>query len=232
MKFSKLAVLVVSACLVSSNLLASELNVRVEAGPAYRATGRFGPLKFAVTPQVAIWLEDGSGRYLETIYVTRCSAKGNWHGLTKVRRPEALPVWSHRRGVRAADGLFMPDAVNPLPDSVSGATPVATYTRSRHLSLKPGRYVVWLEVNNSFDFNGFYAKGLARSAPGYCAENGQPSLVYRAELLVGAQPVDACLVAYGSGHVLGLDGLVQHAQMRYLTSAKQILKQVWIEYRP
>ena len=152
--------------------------------------------------------------------------------LPEYRQRQARSFYSHLRNTTSPVHFYWQDADNPLPDSVSGATPVATYTRSQHFSLKPGRYVDWLEFNNSFDFNGFYAKGLARSAPGYCAENGQPSLVYRAELLVGAQPVEACLAAYGSGHVLGLDGLVQHAQMRYLISAKQILKQVWSEYRP
>ncbi|OPZ59580.1 MAG: hypothetical protein BWY87_00933 [Deltaproteobacteria bacterium ADurb.Bin510] len=231
MRFAGLAMLVVGLGLFSSSLSAAELVVRVEAGQAYRTVGRFGPLKFEVTPQMAIWLEDEKGHYLESVYVTRSSAKGNWRGLTRVRRPEALPVWSHRRGIRAVDGLYMPDAANPLPDTVSGATPAGSSEWRKPLVLKPGRYVVWLEVNNSFDFNSFYAKGRKRGEPGYCADNGQPSLVYRADLNVDSKPVRVCLEPVGHGHVLGLDGSLQR-DLISLTSAVTILRQVCITYQP
>ena len=35
-----------------------------------------------------------------------------------------LPYWSHKRGVIASDGLYMPEPENPVPDAYSGATPV------------------------------------------------------------------------------------------------------------
>lgn len=38
------------------------------------------------------------------------------------RRPEGLLVWSHRRGVKATDGLYAPDDDTQLADSVTAAT--------------------------------------------------------------------------------------------------------------
>ncbi len=43
------------------------------------------------------------------------------------RAPQTLPYWSHKRGIMAADGLFMPDAETSVPDAYTGATPVTSF---------------------------------------------------------------------------------------------------------
>lgn len=53
------------------------------------------------------------------------SSQSERRGLT--RRPEALPYWSHSRGVREADGYFAPLRNNSDLDGVSGATPKSDY---------------------------------------------------------------------------------------------------------
>lgn len=57
-------------------------------------------------PLFAIWIEDLKGNYIETLYISRVilsstfsfgkKVDGNWKAGI-VRRPEALPYWSHKR---------------------------------------------------------------------------------------------------------------------------------------
>jgi hypothetical protein len=49
------------------------------------------------TPQLAVWIEDKQGNYVSTITATSKSAKNNWKSAPKEGRPEALPVWNHKR---------------------------------------------------------------------------------------------------------------------------------------
>ena len=43
------------------------------------------------------------------------------------RAPQTLPYWAHKRGIKATDGLYMPDHQNPVPDAYTGATPVTGF---------------------------------------------------------------------------------------------------------
>ena len=50
---------------------------------------------------------------------------GRWQSLLWVeaekRYPASLPYWSHKRGIVAEDGLYIPDSKSSLPDAISGA---------------------------------------------------------------------------------------------------------------
>ncbi|HER08270.1 MAG TPA: hypothetical protein ENO20_05100, partial [Bacteroides sp.] len=83
-------------------------------------------------PLMAIWVEDEDGSYIQTLYVSESIGKGVFqHGDTsrgfwmpgEIRRPAALPYWAHKRGIRAADGLYIPSPANPVPDAYTGPTP-------------------------------------------------------------------------------------------------------------
>ena len=86
----------------------------------------------ATDPQVAIWIEDESGTLLSTLYVSSALATNNFFAIdgSTPRRPEALPIWSHRRGVKAADGLYAPDDETQLADGVTAATPNTNFILS------------------------------------------------------------------------------------------------------
>jgi hypothetical protein len=62
--------------------------------------------------QFAVWIEDSSGKYIKTLYVTRFTANGGWQ-----RRQQALPGW-----VKASQPLNMPQTEI---DAITGATPPA-----------------------------------------------------------------------------------------------------------
>ncbi|QWU16978.1 Predicted protein [Paenibacillus sophorae] len=61
------------------------------------------------TNQFAVWIEDGSGRFVNTLYATRFIATGGYK-----LRPEAIPTWVEHSGLAQAS----PEEA----DAVSGAT--------------------------------------------------------------------------------------------------------------
>ncbi|MCS6913177.1 MAG: CFI-box-CTERM domain-containing protein [Myxococcales bacterium] len=65
-----------------------------------------------LSPQIAVWVEDRDGRYVDTLFVTRVTGLlglGNRTGAATLKsdfrwpygkRPMVLPVWAHKRGKR------------------------------------------------------------------------------------------------------------------------------------
>lgn len=194
--------LVLSGSLAAS--AADRIELSLTAGPEWSHVKWFGPARLVLTPQIAVWLEDDSGRFVADLFVTGKAGKSAWG---KVRRPEALPVWSHARGRRYADGLFMPTRDEPLPDALSGPTPKAKKAGDEiRLSFAlpagaaPGSRLL-VEINSSFDFNAAFPERKGDV-------NGQPSLVYSAAL--GAPGADyAAAAVLGTGHPAGADGSVK-----------------------
>jgi hypothetical protein len=60
--------------------------------------------------QFAVWIEDASGKYIKTLYVTKFVATGGWKS-----RPEAVPGWVAKSGIGAGTVT--------VADVSSGATP-------------------------------------------------------------------------------------------------------------
>ncbi len=92
-----------------------KLSIDVKAGPHYSGPGaKVLGVTLTGIPQMAIWVEDTEGNYLETLYVTKKASNSSYlqgfFGTEQARRPEALPHWSHSRGVASEDGLLMPSA--------------------------------------------------------------------------------------------------------------------------
>jgi hypothetical protein len=212
---------------------AAQLQIGVKAGQHYTHSYKWGIIKLRLVPQIALWLEDEKGQFAANIYITYRSATSKWAGGKDVRRPAALPVWSHRQGIRYSDGLYMPDRDHPLPDAVTGATPKDSFTKEWRIpgSLSPGKYVVWAEVNNSFDYNERYQKDLPEGSPDFNAENGQPSVVWRGDLVVGSKPAKIILSPFGHGHPMGKDGEI-YTNMKGITDALQIVEDIAVEYLP
>ncbi len=60
--------------------------------------------------QFAVWIENGEGLYVRTLYATRFTAEGGWKS-----RPDALALWVERSGLSEKDAEVV--------DAFSGATP-------------------------------------------------------------------------------------------------------------
>ena len=198
-------------------------------------------------PQVVIWLEDSTGKYLETLIVTTSTARGLFYSgrsasnfmktdgvkaeeNTPTRRVDALPYWSHKRGHLYADGFYAPPPGEPLPDAITGATPKENF----YLHSNPpviddlSSFKVLLEVNVAFDENEFYSEydyvedSLYHSGTGLL---GQPSLIYEAVVRKSDKSRYHVLSLKGHGHHSGSTGeLIE--DMKTITTARHIVERI------
>ena len=140
----------------------THLKVYFKGGDYYRGTKRNG------TPMMAIWVEDLSGNYLQSLYVSAAPATNilrysdDWWA-----RPQGLPNWMHKAGIERKykeDWIYLADpgvGIPPDIDAVSGATQKQGFlleTRRRGGEHQHSRIRVCFEINQSFD-NGWYIFG-------------------------------------------------------------------------
>ncbi len=104
------ATLAAAACLCAGDVRAADPDFLVE-------------LHFKPVPnlQIAIWLEDQAGKWVQDVMVTQATGKlgignrpGLWNFVSSWRapygpRPSVLPVWAHRRGQTYPQIVFYDD---------------------------------------------------------------------------------------------------------------------------
>jgi len=190
-------------------------------------------------PLFAIWAEDSIGNYIETLYVSRVISSstfdygqkdnGKWKA-AKIRRPEALPYWSHKRGIQASDGLYIPLNESPDLDAVSGATPTGNFIIKSKSDFKSNSdYRILIEINQSYDWNEHYTKNKFPDDKVYSGSGqvGQPSLIYatnfkKTEL---ETPTHKIMNLIGHGHYSGKDGRL-YKNLSQITTAKKIADRI------
>ncbi len=173
--------------LAADSTKAGTLNVSLKFGPNALSDDYY---------QMAIWLEDTHGKYVETLFVTDATARqglGNSYirlfGFTLRSVPGCLPVWAHARNVRYGKSYYPPKD-KPLPDAISGATTKAqVFTRAFTLSpevrqrLTEDKVVCRVELNVARDkipsmvfaatLDGLSGAPAKLSFVGYGDENGR-----------------------------------------------------------
>ena len=180
-------------------------------------------------PQFAVWIEDTSGRYISTIFVTKKIATEGWISNGGNRRKEALPYWCHRRGIVYDDGLLLPTKEKPLTDGVTGATPKNDKTIQVRLKGFNEPVVIKAEFNHSVDFNSFFPKNAAVGDTNYSGGkegSGQPAIVYEATVFPGMTETELKIIGYSSPD--GADGNI-HTDLEKLTTAKSIVKKITVK---
>ncbi|WP_347923943.1 hypothetical protein [Pontimicrobium sp. SW4] len=189
-------------------------------------------------PLFAIWIEDINGNYIQTLYISRVISSstfdfgkkkdGKWESAI-VRRPEALPYWSHKRSVKAEDGLYMPLGNSSDIDAYSGATPTSNFIINSKSKITKGNYKILVELNQSYDWNEYYTKDKFPEDKIYSGSGqvGQPSLIYEAE--VSAKDFESktynLMELIGHGHHSGKDGEL-YKNVSQITTAKQIADRI------
>jgi hypothetical protein len=198
-------------------------------------------------PQVAIWLEDSAGRYVETLLVTTSTARGLFYSgrssgnfkdsddakqeeNSPTRRVDALPYWSHKRNHKYKDGFYSPPPDQPLPDAITSATPKKNfYFRSGSSGITGlAAFRVMVEVNVAFDENEYYSEydfpedSLYHSGTGLL---GQPSVIY--EVTVRKTDHDRYYVMSlaGHGHHSGSSGELIR-EMATISTARYIVERI------
>ena len=186
-------------------------------------------------PLFAVWVEDSIGNYIETLYISRVISSSTfdygkkvndtWQP-AKLRRPEALPYWSHKRGVIESDGLFIPLNGSPDLDAVSGATPTGNFIiKSKSDLNRLSNYKVLIEINQSYDWNEYYTKNKFPDDKIYSGSGqvGQPSLIYATEIT--EKTTHQIMNLIGHGHHSGKDGKL-YTDVSNITTAKNIAERI------
>jgi hypothetical protein len=182
--------------------------------------------------QIAIWLVNEKGAFVDTVYVTRKTAKkglGNRGGGLDDKlggsRLSILPVWAHQRGVDYGGGNFYPPKDKALVDAITSATPKAgefVWSWRPPKNLKPGKYYYNIEVNKSFDDNEHHD---------YSWYRGQPSVIWQGSLFVGKKISRSDAKIIGHGDAAGADGNI-NSDLSSLTSALLLIKKAGVIYTP
>jgi hypothetical protein len=197
--------------------------------------------KYHNHPSFAIWVEDLDGNYIETLYVTQYFAKGVFgHGEVQegkwknepgeARRPATLPYWSHKRNIKANDGLFAPAPETAVPDALSGATPKGNFI------LKTGteiggekKFKVLFEVNQAWDSNDFWTNGKFSDDFDY-KTSLQPALVYEAVIQPGSLKTENILNIIGHSEPSGKNGDLL-TDLSTITTAKEIFSKILVRVK-
>jgi hypothetical protein len=178
-------------------------------------------------PLFSIWAEDCAGNFMQNVYVSSVPAtnimryNGGWRA-----RPQALPCWSHKActakqyRIAKKPGDGREDAAGDLDtlhlasfespsglDAVSGATPAGNFRIVTRVQAPGGperKIKLFFEINQAYDTGWFFTAGYSDDK--YYATNGEPSLVYAAEIDFDTPQAEYVFELAGYGHYAGRDG--------------------------
>lgn len=209
------------------------IEIELRKGAHYESDPQplFLGLTYTSTPQVAFWLEDLEGQYINTIYVTQKISNASFVStddiFKTVSRPESLPHWAHQRGVSYGGDSFMPSTDNNDLDGMTGATPLGNYDVRSKLKTELRQFKVMMEINRSYDFNDFYTKDKYPNDPIYSGSgsSGQPSVIYSTTINLDDNEQTYIMKPVGHGHYSGKDGKL-YPNLQGIDTALQLVKRV------
>ncbi len=212
-----------------------DLNIDIKAGQHYSGPGAviLGVTTTGI-PQMAVWVEDKQGNYLETLYVTKKASNSSYiqslFGDEEIRRPEALPHWSFSRGIRSDDGLMMPSSDQPVADAITGATPMSSFDLRTVTATTQSEVIVKFEINRSFDFNEVYHPNAFPNDAVYSGSgfSAQPSLIYSTAINLNDDERYYFMKLIGRGHHSGKNGKI-YQDLSGITTAKQMVSRIIVE---
>lgn len=191
-------------------------------------------------PVVVFWLEDTSGNFLQTLFISETigtgvfrhgkADKGQWKP-GAIQRPAALPVWGHSRGKENSYGNYLPEPEEPVADAYTGATPQNNF-RLYVTTDKPLKEPVNLlmEINQPFDFNHYWTNNKFPDDAEY-RTSAQPALVYQATITPGNTEQPAYLKPIGHAHHSGENGKI-YPDLSTISTALEITKSVKVTVMP
>jgi hypothetical protein len=188
-------------------------------------------------PSFVFWTEDMEGNYLQTLFITRAVGTSIWdHGDPssgqwepgEIRRPASLPYWSHKRGVKEADGLYVPSIENPIADAYTGATPPGDFSLStRFDSQSPRQFRVLFEINQTWDWNEYWTNNKYPDDDEY-KTSCQPAVVYSVEVDLEQRQPEYRFAAIGHSHYAGRSGEL-FTDLGTLTTALEIVSSLTLK---
>lgn len=186
-------------------------------------------------PLMAAWIEDVEGNYIQTLFVAKSVARGEFahadasSGSWKagpLLRPATLPYWAHKYHSTTQHTEVYPSPQNPVPDAYSGATPTGSFILKAK-SDKPlsTPFRVYFEINQFFDFNDFWTNNKFPDDNDY-KTSGQPALIYASDIIYpNAIPASLTLRLIGHSHYSGKDGSI-FTSLETITTARHIVSTI------
>jgi hypothetical protein len=185
-------------------------------------------------PLMAIWVEDTTGKYIQTLYVAKSIATGifNYGDATtgqwtqgEKRRPAALPYWSHKRGIKAEDGLYLPTPDQPVPDAYTGATPKSDFELKTRLDVEGIEiFNVLFEINQPWDWNEYWSNAKFPDDYEY-KTSSQPALVYQSMINLNSGRKKYEMQLIGHSHYSGKNGEL-YKDTSTFTTALEIAQEI------
>ncbi|MBN2601765.1 MAG: hypothetical protein JXR87_07225 [Candidatus Marinimicrobia bacterium] len=187
-------------------------------------------------PSIAVWLETMDGQFIQTLFVTKYVATGIFgHGELApgkwkaepgpAVRPATLPYWLHKRGQKTGIVPDLPSPKNPVPDAISGATPVADFILKTNSSPEiPLKFRLLLEINQTWDANHYWTNNKFPDDPDYFTSL-QPALVYAVTIDLESDITEYFLNPAGHSHYSGKDGNL-YTDLSTFTTALNIADQI------
>lgn len=207
---------------IASNML-SIRNIGQISGKNMEVRVTYGPYWFhqiamiiTATPTYAIWIEDLDGQYVATYYVTKKFYQWTQNATNNApEKIEALPYWWHKqRGTL-------------LTDAVTAATPKQDITIINTINNGPGKFVVKMEINNSFDYNEYYTKD-GENETVRTKDGGQPALIYSTVIDVSHPSREYEMMLVGPSSPDGSNGRLD-SDINTVTTARQIIDKVIVK---
>ncbi len=175
---------------------------------------------FGEPPQIGIWLQHAETGEIRTVFVTQKTGTGKFDGKAGV--PVALPAWVTAYRTESGRTDF-PTARNPVVDAITGPTRAEAQLRAHVTVSKGSRWFYFVEVNVAGDYNHafphFHEDGQFDPDG-----NGQPSLVYRGEIVAHAGESGSPELV-GRTEQLFFTNTVE-ADLTGITTARQLLRSI------
>ena len=190
-------------------------------------------------PLMAIWVETLDGQFVQTLYVAESIGRGVFqHGDTsrgfwepgEIQRPAALPYWSHKRGIKNENGLYLPTPTDPVPDAYTGPTPEQSFILHTKLD-EPGlkKYNLLFEINQPWDWNEFWTNNKFPEDEEY-KTSCQPALVYAVTIDLENPTKEYYMEPIGHSHYSGATGEL-YPDLETLSTALHIAKKIVVRVR-
>jgi hypothetical protein len=190
-------------------------------------------------PLMAIWVETLDGQFVQTLYVAESIGRGVFqHGDTsrgfwepgEIQRPAALPYWSHKRGIKNENGLYLPTPTDPVPDAYTGPTPEQSFILHTKLD-EPGlkKYNLLFEINQPWDWNEYWTNNKFPEDEEY-KTSCQPALVYAVTIDLENPTKEYYMEPIGHSHYSGATGEL-YPDLETLSTALHIAKEIVVRVR-
>ena len=187
-------------------------------------------------PTFVIWMEDQEGNFIQTLFVTRSygngtftfgdASGGEWKP-GQVRRPAALPYWSHKAGASLGLTNYIPDSTRPVPDALTSATPKGHFLLKTKAENKHPQVVkIMMEINQTWDWNPYWTNNKYPDDREY-KTSCQPAVVYAATVDLTQKGSSFEMKPVGRSSHSGADGKL-YTDLETLTTALHIAEKITV----